>query len=115
MRLIDHSLIVSRLRVIIENIFSVSNQAAYLGEIHHSAAPLTRFMIDRLHSSLDDLGWIVKEVEPGKIDITSLTFEDSMVIAGYAEIKQGLLKSWQFIDAREQAILKQAAGRRVGL
>src|SRR4030042_2147335 len=86
MKLIDPSCVVPRLRVAIENLFAVSNQAAYLGLIHHEAAPLTRCMVSRMHCCMDDLGQIVKEIEPRKIDTGYLTLEDSMLLAGYAGI-----------------------------
>jgi hypothetical protein len=111
MKLIDSSAIAVRLRVAMENLFAVSNQAAYIGIVHRSATPLTRCMIDRLHSSLDDLGQIVKEIEPKVIDTGSLTLDEALVLEGYAEIRRGLVKSWQFVEAREQAILRQARGR----
>jgi hypothetical protein len=66
--LIDPSLILPRLRVTIENLFQVSNQVAYIGCIHHSATPLTRCMVSRIHCCMDDLGQIVKELEPKKIN-----------------------------------------------
>ena len=106
-RLINSSLIVPRLRVALENLFQASNQAVYIGIMHHSAAPLTRCMIDRMHSTLDDLGQIIKELEPRKIDTTSLTLEDALILEGYAEIRRGLVKSWQFIEGRERSIIQQ--------
>jgi hypothetical protein len=107
MRLINSSLIVPRLRVALENLFQINNQALYLGSVYHSATPLTLLMSTRLHQCLDDLGQIIKEIEPRKIDTTSLTLEDSMTLAGYAEIKRGLLLSWRFIEARERAIINR--------
>ncbi len=110
-RLIDPSVIAVRLRVAMEQLFQTSNQAAYIGIIHHSAAPLTRCMIDRLHSTLDDMGQIVMELEPRVIDTGSLTLDDALTLEGYREIRRGLVKSWQFVEAREQAILNQARTR----
>jgi len=106
-KLINSSLIVPRLRVALENLFQASNQAVYIGIMHHSAAPLTRCMIDRMHSTLDDLGQIIKELEPRKINTGCLTLEDALILEGYREIKQGLLKSWMFIDDRERAIINR--------
>ena len=111
MKLIDPTVITTRLRVTLENFFQVSNQAAYLGCIHHSSSPLTGCMISRLHFVLDDLGGIIKELEPRKIETSSMSFDDGLVLAGYQEIKRGLLKSWEFIEARERAIIQQAANR----
>jgi len=111
MKLIDSSLTISRLRVTIENLFQVSNQALYLGLIHHEAEPLTRCMVSRLHSTLDDLGGIISELGSKKIDTGCLTLEEALTLEGYREIKRGLLKSWQFIESRERAILRQASSR----
>jgi len=113
-KLIDSSLIVPRLRVTIENLFQVSNQAAYIGLIHHSATPLTRCMVSRLHSALDDLGGIIGELEPKKIDTRCLSLENIMILEGYQEIRRGLLKSWEFIEAREQTIIQQSGNRQAG-
>ena len=110
-KLIDPILIVPRLRVTIENLFQVSNQAAYLGCIHHEAAPLTRCMVNRMHSCMDNLCQIVKEIEPRKIDLASLTLDEALTLEGYAEIRRGLIKSWQFVESRERAIFHQAKTR----
>ena len=105
-KLIDPSLVAPRLRIVIENLFAVSNQAAYLGCIHHEAAPLTRCMISRLHFSIGELAEIIsKDLEPRKIDATSLTLEDALILEGYAEIRRGLIKSWQFVESRERTII----------
>jgi len=105
--LIDPSVIATRLRVTIESLFQICNQAAYLGLIHHSTTPLTRCMIDRLHCCMDDLGQIIKEFEPRKIDTGCLTLEEALILEGYAEIRRGLLKSWQFIESRERSIISR--------
>ena len=111
MKLIESSLIVTRLRVTIEQLFQVSNQAAYIGLIHHSATPLTGCMVSRLHSALDDLGQIIGEIEPKVIDTGCLSLEDALILEGYAEIRRGLIKSWQFIESRERVIIQQTANR----
>jgi hypothetical protein len=107
-KLINSSLIVPRLRIAIEQLFQVNNQTTYIGLIHHPAEPLTRCMGNCLHCCIDDLGQILKEIEPKKIDTGCLTLEDTMILEGYAEIRRGLIKSWQFIETRERAILKEA-------
>jgi len=91
--LIDPTVITTRLRLAIEQLFQINNQALYLGGIHHSAKPLTLQMGIRLHRCIDELGQIVMELEPKKVNTGCLTLEDSMILAGYVEIKQGLLKS----------------------
>jgi hypothetical protein len=106
-KLINSSLIVPRLRVALEQLFQVSNQTTYIGLIHRSAAPLTLQISNRLHCCIDDLGQIIKEIEPRKIDTTSLTLEDALILEGYEEIRRGLIKSWQFIESRELAILNR--------
>lgn len=63
---------------------------------------------------MNDLGSIIKEIEPLKIDTSSLSLEDTMVLEGYAEIRSGLIKSWEFVESRERAILRQAANRQAG-
>ena len=108
MKLINSSLIVPRLRVALENLFQASNQAVYLGLIHTTSEPLTRCMGNRLHYCIDDLGQIIKEIEPRKIDTTSLTLEDALILEGYQEIRRGLIKSWQFVESREREIIKRA-------
>ena len=105
--LIDPSVINTRLRIAIEQLFQVSNQTSYLGSVHHSAMPLTLQMSTRLHSCINDLGQIVKELEPRKIDTGCLTLEDTLIMEGYAEIRRGLIKSWEFIEARERAIINR--------
>jgi len=112
MKLIDSDVIATRLRVTIENLFQVSNQAAYIGLIHHS--PLTRCMVSRLHSALDELGQIVKELEPKVINTRCFPLEDALILEGYQEIRRGLIKSWQFVESRERAILRQAENRQAG-
>jgi hypothetical protein len=109
--LIDPSLNVSRLRAAIEQLFAVSNQAAYLGCIHRSVAPLTLQMGNRLYVCIDDLGRVIKDLEPKKIYTSSLALEDSMTLTGYQELKRGLLLFREFIEAREQAIIRQAGIR----
>jgi hypothetical protein len=89
--LIDPSVINTRLRIAIEQLFQVSNQTSYLGSVHRSGMPLTLQMGTRLHSCIDDLGQIIKEIEPRKIDTTSLTLEDTMILEGYQEIRRGLI------------------------
>lgn len=111
MKLIDHSVIVSRLRIVTENIFQVSNQAVYLRSLYPSAMPLIFQMGNRLHCCLDDLGRIMQDIEPKKVDVGSLTLEEDLLLSGYDEIKQGLLKYWEFIESREQAINRQAETR----
>ena len=105
--LIDPTVITARLRVVLEQIFQASNQAVYIGLIHRSAEPLTSLMGNRLHYCIDNLAQTIIDLEPRKIDTGCLTLEDSMILAGYAEIKQGLLRSWQFIESREQAIISR--------
>jgi hypothetical protein len=105
--LIDPSSVTTRLRIAIEQLFQVSNQTSYLGSVHHSAMPLTLQMGTRLHLCINELGQILKDIEPKVIDTTSLTLEDTMLLEGYREIKRGLLQSWMFIDSREKVILKQ--------
>jgi hypothetical protein len=105
--LIDPTVITTRLRVTLENLFQASNQAVYLGCIHHSATPLTMLMGTRLHSCIGELVEIVKEIEPRVIDTRCLTLEDTMILTGYQEIKQGLIKSWMFIEDRERAIINR--------
>lgn len=109
--LIDPTVIAGRLRVILENLFQTSNQTIFLGRNHPATMHLTACMVRRLHCSMEDLGQIVKELEPRVIDTGFLTLEDTMLLAGYAEIKQGLLKSWEFIEAREQAVLSAVRTR----
>ena len=107
-RLIDPSLIATRLRVTIAGLFAASNQAASLGYLCPNARVLTSQIDERLHSLIYDLGVIIKELEPRKIDTGSLTLEDALTLEGYAEIRRGLVKSWEFIEGREQAIIRQA-------
>lgn len=105
--LIDPTVITARLRVAIEQLFQISNQTSYLGRVHRSATPLTMLMGTRLHQCIDDLGQILKELEPRKINTGCLTMEEDLILAGYAEIKQGLIRSWQFIEERERVILNR--------
>lgn len=107
-KLIDPSVMAVRLRAAIEQLFQVSNQAAYLRCVHPSVAPLGLQMGNRLFFCIDELNQIVKEIEPRKIDTGCLTLEDALILEGYAEIRQGLLKSWMFIEGRERAIIKSA-------
>ena len=104
-RLIDPSLIATRLRVTIAGLFAASNQAASLGYLCPNARVLTSQIDERLHSSIYDLGQIVKEIEPREIDTGSLTLEDALTLEGYAEIRRGLIKSWQFVESRERTII----------
>ncbi len=105
--LIDPTVITTRLRVTLENLFQVSNQAVYLGSVHRSATSLTLLMSTRLHQCIDDLGQIIREIEPKKINTGCLTLEDIMILEGYQDIRRGLIKSWQFIESREQAIIRR--------
>jgi hypothetical protein len=105
--LIDPSSVTTRLRVAIEQLFQVSNQTSYLGSVHRSATPLTLLMGTRLHSCIDELSQIIRDLEPRKIDTGCLTLEDTMIMEGYQEIRRGLIKSWQFIESREQAIIRR--------
>lgn len=105
--LIDPTVITARLRVAIENLFQVSNQTSYIGSVHRSATSLTLLMGTRLHSCIDELSQIIKEIEPRKINTGCLTLEDTMILEGYQEIRRGLIKSWEFIEARERAIINR--------
>ena len=105
--LIDPSVIVPRLRVTIENLFQANNQLVYLGGACPTVGHLTFQMGNRLHQCIDNLGEIVQELEPKKVNIGCLTLEDALTLEGYAEIRRGLIKSWQFIEAREQAIISR--------
>jgi hypothetical protein len=104
MKLIDSSIIATRLRVAIAGLFAVSNQAASLGYMCPTSRTLVGQIDDRLHVTINDLGAILLEIEPKKIDTGCLSLEDALILDGYQEIKRGLLKSWQFIESREQAI-----------
>ncbi len=106
-KLIDLSLIVPHLRVTIENLFQTANQAIYIGGNHPMSDQLIGCMVRRLHCYIEDLCWIVKEIEPGKVNTGCLTLEESLTLEGYAEIRRGLVKSWEFIDAREQTIINR--------
>jgi len=107
MKLIEPSLIVPRLRVAIENLFTVSNQVAYFGCVCPSALLLATQMRNRLYTSIEDLSRAIEDLEPKKVDTGCLTLKDALTLAGYAEIKRGLLRSWQFIESREQAIISR--------
>ena len=109
--LIDPSLIVPRLRITIESLFQAANQAIYIGGNHRSSDHLTGCMVRRLHSCIDELGQIIKGLEPKKIDIGCLMLEEDLILSGYAEIKRGLVKSWEFIEGREKVIINQARTR----
>lgn len=106
-KLIDPSVMAIRLRAAIEQLFQASNQAAYLRCVHPSIATLGLQMGNRLFFCIDELDQIVKEIEPRKIDTGGLTLEDVLTLEGYAEIRRGLVKSWQFIETRERAIIGQ--------
>jgi len=107
MKLINFSLIIPKLRLALEQLFQINNQALYIGSIHHSATHLTLQMSTRIHSCIHDLGQIIKDIEPRKIDTRFLTLEDTMILEGYQEIRRGLIKSWQFIEDRERVILNR--------
>jgi hypothetical protein len=109
--LIDPSVINARLRIAIEQLFQVSNQTSYISLIHTTSEPLTRCMSTRIHSCIGELSQIVKEIEPRVINTRCLTLEDALILEGYAEIRRGLIKSWQFIESREQAIIQQTENR----
>ncbi len=110
-RLIESSLIVPRLRVTIENLFQTSNQTIFLGRNHPATMHLTGCMVRRLHCCMEDLSSLIKEIEPRKVDTGCLTLEDALILEGYAEIRRGLVQSWQFIENREQAVLSAAKDR----
>jgi len=114
MNLIESSLTISRLRVVLENLFQTNNQVIFLGRLHPTSEPLTLQASNRIYSCITDLGGIIGELEPRKIDTGCLTLEDALTLEGYAEIRRGLIKSWEFIEARERAILQQAANRQAG-
>jgi len=109
--LIDPTIIATRLRVTLEHLFQVNNHAIYLGLIHPHVAPLTLQMNNRVSFCIDEVARIIKELEPKKIDTGCLTLEEALILEGYQEIKQGLMKSWQFIENRTQVIIQQAANR----
>jgi hypothetical protein len=109
--LIDPTIIATKLRITIVQLFEVCNQVLSLGYSYPAALPLAQQMENRLHSCIDNLGEIVKELEPKKVDTSSMSFDDGLVLAGYQEIKKGLLQSWQFIESRERAIIGQAGTR----
>ncbi len=114
MKLIDSFLIVPRLKVTIENLFQTANQAIYLESTLRFSRSPARCMVNRLYASIDELGQIIKELEPRKIDTGCLTLEEALTLEGYAEIRRGLVQSWEFIECREQAIFNQAANRQAG-
>jgi hypothetical protein len=105
MRLIDSSVIATRLRVAIARLFAVSNQAASLGYMCPASRILIGQIDDRLHSAINELSGILLEIEPKKVDASSVTLEDALILEEYQEIRRGLIKSWQFIEARERAII----------
>jgi hypothetical protein len=107
MKLIDSSVIATRLRVAIAGLFAVSNQAASLGYMCPTARTLISQIDDRLHSTIGELSGILLEIEPKKVDTGYLTLEEALTLEGYAEIRRGLIKSWKFIEAREQAIINR--------
>jgi hypothetical protein len=76
--LIDPTSITTRLRLTLENLFQGSNHVVYLGSVHRSATPLTLLMSTRLHQCIDDLGQIIKKIEPRKINTGCLTLEDAL-------------------------------------
>ncbi len=64
-------------------------------------------MGNRLFLCIDDLGQIIRDLEPRKIDTGCLTLEEALTLEVYAEIRRGLVKSWEFIESREQAIIRR--------
>jgi hypothetical protein len=105
--LIDPSSVTTRLRVAIAGLFAISNQAASLGYLCPTSRVLISQINDRLHVTINDLGAILLEIEPKKIDTGCLSLEDALILEGYQEIRRGLIKSWQFIESREQAIINR--------
>jgi hypothetical protein len=105
--LIDPTVITGRLRVTIENLFQTANQTIILGRNHPATMHLTGCMVRRLHCCIDDLAEIIKELESKKIDTGCLTLEEALTLEGYQEIRRGLIKSWKFIEFREQAIISR--------
>lgn len=106
MLLIDPAIITTRLTMDLEQLFQVSNQAFYLGRIHPSSVPLTLQMGNRIYYVTNDLAEILRGLEP-----KGLTIEDAMSLANYAEIKRGMVQSWQWIEQRGAEILRQAKAR----
>lgn len=109
--LINPSLIVPRLHTTLEHLLQASNQAFYLGRACPSTYHLIMQMGNRLFLCIDNLGQIIKELEPGKINTGSLTSEEDLVLDSYQEIERGLILSWEFIQERKRAIFQQAANR----
>jgi hypothetical protein len=107
MKLIDSSVIAMRLRVAITGLFAISNQAASLGYVCPTSRILISQIDDRLHSTINELSGILLEIEPKKVDTGYLTLEEALTLEGYAEIRRGLIKSWEFIEARERAIISR--------
>lgn len=110
-RLIDSSLIVPRLRIAWGQLCQVNNQLIYLGRICPASVTLNVQVGNRLFLCIEELNRIVRELEPKKVDTGSLTLEEDHILSGYAEIKLGLLKSWEFIESRQEIIIKQAGIR----
>jgi hypothetical protein len=108
---IDPATAVTRLRLDIENLFSLNNQIFYLGRIHPESAQLALQMGKRAYSVINDLAEILEKIEPGPIDPALLTPEEQMTLLGYKEIKSGLIQSWKWISNREREILKAAQGK----
>lgn len=111
MKLIDPSLIISRLRVIIENFSQAANQSIYIENAYRFTHSPARCMVNRLHDCINELCQLIRELEPQRGDAGCLTLEEALTLEGYAEIRRGLVISWQFVESRERAIFQQAANR----
>lgn len=111
MLLINPVTIVTRLKLDLENLFSLNNQIFYLGRLHPSSTPLTMQMGNRVYGVITDLAEVLGELEPARNDTKLLDAEEALTLLGYKEIKLGLIQSWEWIDSREREIFKVAKAR----
>lgn len=109
--MIDPIIIMTRLRLDLEQLFSVNNGLFYLGRQHRTAEPLTMALANRVSYVVSDLFEILKALEPPKHDTGCLNDEEKAILRNYSDIRAGMVKSYSWIEGREREIVREAQNR----
>jgi hypothetical protein len=107
----DNTIIMTRVRLDLEQLFSVNNGLFYLGRQHKTAEPLTLALANRVNYVIGDIFEIIQTLEPPKHDLTHLNDEEKAIMANYVSLKAGMVKSWEWIEGRESEIVREAIQR----
>lgn len=110
MILIDPSTIMTRLRSHLEHLLQLDNQIFYLflaDQMRSQTLQLGLQMGEHLRRCIKEIDELLGELEPKKADTKLLNVLELTDLANYAEIKRGLIRSWQWIEDREREILRK--------